>query len=56
MARLCYDTPSVEAMPFPVALPDKTPLCLGVRLLSGKMFGEIVVRCCACSYNGRRVH
>jgi hypothetical protein len=25
MAGLCYDMPSVEAMPFPVAMPDKTP-------------------------------
>jgi hypothetical protein len=24
MARLCYDAQPVEAMPFPVAMPDKT--------------------------------
>jgi len=28
MAGLCYDTPSGEAMPFPVAMPDKTPCAL----------------------------
>jgi hypothetical protein len=28
MAGLCYDTPSVEAMPFPVAMLDKTPCAL----------------------------
>ena len=27
-AGLCYDTPSVEAVPFPVAMPDKTPCAL----------------------------
>jgi hypothetical protein len=25
---LCYDTQRVEAMPFPVAMPDKTPWAL----------------------------
>ena len=28
MAGLCYDTQSVEAMPFPVDMPDKTPYAL----------------------------
>ena len=28
MAGLCYDTPSGEAMPFPVDIPDKTPCAL----------------------------
>ena len=27
-AGLCYDTPSVEAMPFPIDIPDKTPRAL----------------------------
>ena len=27
-AGLCYDTQPVEAMPFPVAMPDKTPWAL----------------------------
>jgi len=25
MAELCYDTPSVEVVLFPVDIPDKTP-------------------------------
>jgi hypothetical protein len=25
---LCYDMPSVEAMPFPIAVPDKPPWTL----------------------------
>jgi hypothetical protein len=25
LARLCYDTPSVEAMPFLIGIPDKIP-------------------------------
>jgi len=28
MVGLCYDTPSVEALLFPVAMPDKTPWVL----------------------------
>ena len=28
MAGLCYDTQPVEAMPFPVPMPDKTPWAL----------------------------
>ena len=28
MAGLCYDTPSGEAMPFPVDTPDKPPCAL----------------------------
>jgi hypothetical protein len=28
MAGLCYDTLHVEAMPFPVDVPDKTPRAL----------------------------
>jgi hypothetical protein len=35
MGRLCYDTQHVEAMPFPVDIPDKTPYAF-VRLFSGK--------------------
>ena len=27
-AGLCYDTPPVEAMPFPIDIPDKTPRAL----------------------------
>ena len=28
MAGLCYDTPPVEAMPFPVHIPEQTPYAL----------------------------
>jgi len=28
MARLCYDTPPVEVMPFPIDMPEKTPWAL----------------------------
>ncbi len=35
---LCYDTSSVEAMPFLIDIPDTLPRPLVVRLLSGKTF------------------
>ena len=34
---LCYDTPSVEAMPFPVDMPDKTPCALSEDFYQEKL-------------------
>jgi hypothetical protein len=37
MAGLCYDTPPVEARPFPVAMPDKTPWVLSEDFYQEKL-------------------
>jgi hypothetical protein len=37
MAGLCYDTQPVEAMTFPVAMPDKTPCALSEDFYQEKL-------------------
>ena len=37
MAGLCYDTQHVEAMTFPVAMPDKTPCALSEDFYQEKL-------------------
>jgi hypothetical protein len=37
MAGLRYDTPPVEVMPFPVAMPDKTPCALSEDFYQEKL-------------------
>jgi hypothetical protein len=37
MAGLCYDTPPVEAMPFPIAMPDNPPRALSEDLYQEKL-------------------
>jgi hypothetical protein len=37
MAGLCYDTQPVEAMPFPVAMLDKTPWALSSDFYQEKL-------------------
>jgi hypothetical protein len=37
MAGLCYDTPPVEALPFPIAMPDKPPRALSEDLYQEKL-------------------
>jgi hypothetical protein len=36
-AGLCYDTQPVEAMPFAVAMPDKTPCALSLDFYQEKL-------------------
>jgi hypothetical protein len=37
MARLCYDTPPVEVMPFPIDMPEKTPWALSEDFYQEKL-------------------
>jgi len=37
VAGLCYDTPPVEARPFPGAMPDKTPCSLSYNFYQEKL-------------------
>jgi hypothetical protein len=41
---LCYDTQRVEAMPFPVAMPDKTPWALSSDLYQEKLLGGVSIK------------
>src|SRR5678815_3952216 len=43
MAGLCYDTPPVEAPPFPIAMPDKPPRALSEDLYQEKLPSQPLV-------------